>query len=144
MRTMNKYLMCIGAMISVSMARGEVIQCPAKVNLEVIAATPPPGWLAYKGNDSFRRKGEMPGAFRRLSLRDGSPLDVLGDLILDNEDTGQKQGYWLWTVKELPEVYIGCEYVGSNILLVKKLESGKIDSCRTTVAGNKRLLLTCQ
>lgn len=142
---MKNYLLSFAVLLTFSMAHAIEFQCPSKVDVAGVALSPPAGWIAYKGlNPPYKQKGETLGAFRKIIVSDGSPSQGLGDLIPDNEDSGQKQGFWVWTVKQLPSVYVGCEYAGSDIQLIKKIEGTNITSCTVRVLGNKNNILSCR
>ncbi|MBI3713799.1 MAG: hypothetical protein HY253_12685 [Burkholderiales bacterium] len=125
-------------------AEATEITCPSKVDLTGLYTNPPAGWHAYKrqGSSKQQSKGKL-GLFKSVAPHDGSPVEGLGDLIPDNDDSGKKQGFWIWSLRGITSKYAGCEYSGTNVILIKKIEGENISSCRVPAIGEKQNQLSC-
>ena len=142
---MKRFILVLALLQYIPITLAIEIKCPDKVNSVEFYANPPAGWITYKRQGlAVQQKSETPGIFRSVSPHDGSPFEVLGDLIPDNDGSREKQGFWLWNLKGLTSVYAGCEYTGTNVILIKKIEGEIISSCRVAVTGKKRNQLSCR
>ena len=126
-------------------AFGESFSCPAKINLQTVSTNPPKGWTVYaKDKAKFKTSAtHASGTFHAVSPHDGNPDEILGWLIPDNDNKGESEGFWFWSISNIGNIYIGCDYFGTNVWLIKKTENNTLRACRTNVSGKGRYLLTC-
>lgn len=126
-------------------AFGESFSCPARINLHTVSKSPPKGWVVYaKDRTELKTSAtHTPGTFHGVNPHDGRPDAILGWLIPDNDDKGESEGFWFWNISNIGDIYIGCDYYGTNVWLIKKAENNTLHTCRTDVSGKGRYLLTC-
>lgn len=102
---------------------GGSFSCPAKINLQTVSKSPPKGWVVYAKDKGVLKASatHSVGTFHAVSPHDGNPDEVLGWLIPDNDDKGESEGFWFWNISNIGDIYIGCDYFGTNVWLIKKI-----------------------
>jgi hypothetical protein len=106
-------------------------ECPREIHTEqsAVKVKIPEGWQA-KRNYNFE-----PQLRTHLLVYDGPPEDG-ASLVPDIEDSDPVKTVWTFNKKKERSIWLGCEYVGTRIVLAKELPTN-VTSCRLLLEKTK-------